>query len=225
MNWLKRKLQENPAYSRVAPFVVFLALTVAQDYSGVFGKYWIYFGKTLVGIWMIWLVKPYVSELRWAWSWEALVVGIAIFAVWVGLDDHYRHWGSKPTVETAWNPIRAFGEGSILGYFFCGVRILGSSLVVPPIEEAFYRSFLYRYIGHPDFTKIALNYFGWLPFLATSFIFGFAHYQWLVGIICAMAYQWLVIRKGRLGDAMTAHAITNFLLGSWVVWQGAWKFW
>jgi hypothetical protein len=41
-----------------------------------------------------------------------------------------------------------------------------------------------------------------------------------------MAYQWLVLRKNRLGDAMTAHAITNFLLGVWVVWRGgsAWKF-
>jgi hypothetical protein len=41
-----------------------------------------------------------------------------------------------------------------------------------------------------------------------------------------MAYQWLVLRKNRLGDAMTAHAITNFLLGAWVVWKGgaAWKF-
>jgi len=34
-----------------------------------------------------------------------------------------------------------------------------------------------------------------------------------------------VLRKNRLGDAMTAHAITNFLLGAWIVWRGAWHFW
>jgi hypothetical protein len=28
-----------------------------------------------------------------------------------------------------------------------------------------------------------------------------------------------------LGDAMTAHALTNFPLGLWVVWKGAWSFW
>jgi membrane protease YdiL (CAAX protease family) len=43
--------------------------------------------------------------------------------------------------------------------------------------------------------------------------------------LCGAAYQWLVLRKGRLGDAMTAHAITNFLLGAWIVWRGAWQFW
>ncbi len=52
------------------------------------------------------------------------------------------------------------------------------------------------------------------------------HPQWLAGILCGLTYQGLVIRKGRLGDAMTAHAITNFLLGVYVVWKGgaAWKF-
>jgi hypothetical protein len=33
------------------------------------------------------------------------------------------------------------------------------------------------------------------------------------------------LRKNRVGDAMTAHAITNFLLGAWVVGRGAWNFW
>ena len=49
--------------------------------------------------------------------------------------------------------------------------------------------------------------------------------QSLAGILCGAAFQWLVLRKNRLGDAMTAHAITNFLLGVWIVWRGAWNFW
>ncbi|MBT5706854.1 MAG: CPBP family intramembrane metalloprotease, partial [Verrucomicrobia bacterium] len=58
-----------------------------------------------------------------------------------------------------------------------------------------------------------------------STIFAVEHNQWLSGLICGLAFQWLVIRKGRLGDAMTAHAITNFLLALWVVGRGAWQFW
>jgi membrane protease YdiL (CAAX protease family) len=52
-----------------------------------------------------------------------------------------------------------------------------------------------------------------------------AHNEWRAGIFCGAAFQWLVLRKGRLGDAMTAHAITNFLLGVWIVGRGAWQFW
>jgi len=50
----------------------------------------------------------------------------------------------------------------------------------------------------------------------TSLLFGFEHREWLAGIFCGFAYQGLVCWKKRLGDAITAHAITNALLGYWV---------
>ena len=62
-------------------------------------------------------------------------------------------------------------------------------------------------------------------FVIATLVFGFAHHEWLAGILCACIYHGLIFRKNRLGDAMTAHAITNFLLGLWVVWKGAWHFW
>jgi len=104
-------------------------------------------------------------------------------------------------------------------------RTLGSTLVVPPLEEVFYRSFLYRYFARPDFLSVPLNRFLPWSFLATSAVFGLSHFQWLAGILCGLAYQGLVLRKDRLGDAMTAHAITNFLLSLWVIGRGAWQFW
>ena len=104
-------------------------------------------------------------------------------------------------------------------------RILGSTFIVPPLEEVFYRSFLYRYIANQNFLSVPLDKFLPLPFFATALVFGFSHNEWLAGILCGAAFQWLVLRKNRLGDAMTAHAITNFLLGAWVVWKHAWNFW
>lgn len=228
MNVIVKKMQESPAAARVAPFLIFLGLTFLQDAFGEAGRYWVYFGKTVVGAWLIWQARPLVAEMKWAFSWEAVVVGVAVCAIWVGLDPYYHHFGAKSAeelVKTSWNPLREFSATPALAWFFVMVRILGSSIVVPPIEEMFYRSFLYRFIANPDFEKLPLSYFSWIPFLGGAVVFGFAHYEWLAGIFCAMAYQGLVIRKGRLGDAMTAHAITNFLLGVWVVWKNDWRFW
>ena len=118
-----------------------------------------------------------------------------------------------------------FGSGSALAWLFVATRILGSTFIVPPLEEVFYRSFLYRYLAKPDFQSVPFNKFLPVPFLVTAAVFGFSHNEWLAGILCGAAYQWLVLRKNRLGDAMTAHAITNFLLGGWIVWRGAWNFW
>jgi CAAX prenyl protease-like protein len=208
--------------ARVAPFVIFLGLTFCQGQFGAASAYWFYLAKTLVAFWLIWEMHPLVLEMRWAISWEAVVIGIGVFVLWVGLDPFYPKFLTSGVV---WNPHEQFGENSALAWLMMVTRILGSTLVVPPLEEVFYRSFLYRYIVKPDFLSVSLNRFLLWPFLATAAVFGISHFQWLAGILCGMAYQWLVLRKNRLGDAMTAHAITNFLLGLWVVWQGAWQFW
>jgi CAAX prenyl protease-like protein len=225
MNPLQSRMRESAVFARVAPFAVFLLLTVVQEYCGEAGRYWLYFAKTLVGAWMIWMARPFLREMRWALSWESIAVGVAVFGLWVGLDRLYPQLGTRPSPEALWNPHRFFGAGSAMAWFFILVRIVGTATVVPMIEEVFYRSFLYRYIVNPRFETVALNHFAPFPFLISAAIFGLAHAQWLPGILCGALYQWLVWRKARLGDAMTAHGITNLLLGLWVAWRGAWGFW
>jgi CAAX prenyl protease-like protein len=212
----------NPVYARVAPFVVFVVLTYGQGKLGPSSAYWFYLAKTLIGVWFIFEMRPHVSEMRWAISWEAIVVGILIFAIWVGIDPYYPHLSKSPSTG---NPATVFGFNSPLAWFFNIVHILGMTLVVPPIEEVFYRSFIYRYVTSPNFLAVPLNRFVPLSFVVTIALFGISHNEWLAGIICGAAFQWLVIRKNRLGDAMTAHAITNLLLGIYIVWRGAWNFW
>jgi CAAX prenyl protease-like protein len=150
---------------------------------------------------------------------------VLVFAIWVGLDPYYPKSSLLFKTGTPWNPFKVFGEQSMAGWFFVGVRTFGSAIIVPPIEEAFYRSFLYRYMVRTDFTTMSLGQFHGLSLVVTSLLFGLVHYQWLAGVLCGLAFQGLVLHKKRLGDAMLAHAITNFLLGIWIVWKGAWQFW
>ncbi len=222
MRFLSEKLKRSPDLARVGPFAVFVLLTALQGRLGEGSQYWIYVLKTVVGAWLVWETRACVLELRWAWSWEAIGVGVAIFVVWVGLDGLYprlAHLGA------GWNPAQQYGPGA-LAWFYVAGRIAGSSLVVPPLEEVFYRSFLYRYFLKADFLSVPIGEYHPVSFFATSILFGLMHPdRWMAGIICGLAYQWLVVRKKRLGDAMLAHGITNLLLGLWVAWKGQWNFW
>ncbi len=223
MSILSNKFQASPELARSAPFAVYAVLTFFQSCFAPGSYYWLYVVKTLVGAWVVWEVRSLVKEMQWKVSVEAVVVGVGVFALWVGLDGRYPRLSE---VETPNNPYEHFGAGSVLAWSYVLVHLAGSTIVVPPVEEIFYRSWLYRYFVKIDFLAMPLSQFHGLSFFVTSVLFGLMHPSfWVVGILCGLAYQWLVIRKGRLGDAMTAHAITNFLLGLWVIWRGAWHFW
>jgi uncharacterized protein len=223
MQSLRQKLAGSPEAARVLPFAVFVFLTFGQGMFGPASIYWMYLVKCVIGAWMIWESRAFVAELRWAISWEAVAVGILICVAWISLDGLYPRL-SEP--ETAWNPAKQFGANSGQAWLWNIVRLIGSSIVVPPLEEVFYRSFLYRYFVRINFWTMPLGQFHGLSFVVTSALFGLMHPdRWLAGILCGLAYQWLTVRKNRLGDAMTAHGITNFLLGAWVMWKGDWSFW
>lgn len=225
MSLLREKLASSPIHARVVPYVLIVLLTFIHDSTEGPARYWLYLVKILVGLWCVVEMRALVPEMRWAVSWEAVLAGMLVFIIWVGLDPYYPKFNFLFKQGAPWNPFKQFGAGSAAGWFFVAVRTLGSALVVPPLEETFYRSFLYRYLVRINFTAMPLNQMHWLSFFVTSLLFGFAHYQWLAGVLCGLSYQGLVIRKNRLGDAMTAHAITNFLLGVYIPGRGAWQFW
>src|SRR5438477_13001814 len=138
--------------------------------------------------------------MKWNFSREAVVVGVAVFAMWVGIDGLYppadhllsrvglaRSKSASELASELWNPHARFGEASALAWLFIAVRVLGATLVVPPLEEVFYRSFFYRYVAQADFQSVPLGEFRWIPFLVTSLVFGAAHQEWLAGILCGLA--------------------------------------
>ncbi len=229
------KFRNSPAAARAVPFILFVLLTAAQGKFGATSTYWLYLAKTVAGAGLVWAMRPVITEMRWAFSWEAVLVGVGVFALWIGISGEWTTQNSlwvklgfshpPEKFAAAWNPNKQFGSASALAWLFIAARILGSTFIVPPIEEVFYRSFLYRYIATQNFLSVPLDKFLPRSFFITAFVFGFSHNEWLAGILCGAAFQWLVLRKNRLGDTMTAHAITNFLLGVWVVTRGAWQFW
>ena len=225
MKFLRDQIRASPIHARAVPYVVILLLTFVQDGFAGPARYWLYLVKMLVGIWCIWEMRSLVPEIRWAFSWEAVVAGVLVLVIWVGLDPYNPPNNLIFKQGTPWNPFKTFEGNPAAAWFFFAVRTLGSSLIVPPLEEVFWRSFLYRYLVKINFEEMPFNRMHWLSFVITSTLFGLEHFQWLAGILCGMIYQFLVIRKNRLGDAILAHAITNFLLSIWVLWKGAWSFW
>ena len=215
VRFLREQLEVSPIRARFIPYAVIVALAAGRGAFVGPARYWVYLAEMLAGLWCIWDMRSLVPEMRWAFSWEAVAVGVGICVVWVASDPYFPKPSLASEAADIWNPFTQFGHGAPLAFFFIGLRTVGSALIVPPIEEVFYRSFLYRYFVRTDFTEMPFNHLHWLSLVVTSGIFAAVHpQQWLPGLVCGLAYQWLVLRKNRLGDAITAQRSPTFCWAS-----------
>jgi len=229
-----------PEIPRALPFILFVGLGSLQGKFFEGSEYWIYAAKTILVAGVLWSLRGYIAEMKWAFSWEGLGVGVIIAGLWIGIDGWVPSlneiWNMatgaitgespKPTrAEPPWNPLVYFSDNVALAWTFVATRVIGRSLVVPMVEEVFYRSFFYRSIAGVKFNQVPLGRWHTGAFLVTSIVFGLAHPgQWLPAIVCGAAYQLLVIRKKRLGDAMLAHGTTNLLISVYAIATGRWHF-
>jgi hypothetical protein len=110
---------------------------------------------------------------------------------------------------------------------FIGVRIAGAVLVVPVMEELFWRDYLWRMILAPNDFKLAkVGEWGWMPFLIVSGVFSVVHGNWwLTAIVWALMVGALLVYTKSLGACIIAHATTNLLLALYVLKTHDWSFW
>ncbi len=143
----------------------------------------------------------------------AVAVGLVAIAVWIVIDPLY------PKLSEA-APLDASGR-----YGFIVFRVIGAVLVVPVMEELFWRAFLIRWLVHPDFKRVSVGTFTWPSFLITVALFGAEHREWLAGLICGALYNWLLYRTRSVVACVIAHAASNAALAAWVLARGDWRFW
>jgi CAAX prenyl protease-like protein len=97
---------------------------------------------------------------------------------------------------------------------------------VPIAEELAFRGYLLRRLIRPDFDEVPFSQITVLSIILSSAAFGLMHGQhWIAGIVAGLAYALVLKWRGRIGDAVAAHAISNLMLAAWVLARGDWARW
>ena len=179
----------------------------------------VYLLKTLVaGVALALFWPVFQHEIQWHFDGLAIAAGIGVFILWVGLEGRYPQIG-----YSAFDPRLAQGGAGVAATV--GIRLFGASLVVPLIEEVFWRSFVMRFLVSTQFKSVTLGRFTAYSFGFTAVAFGFEHHRWLPGILAGLVYGALLCRTRNLFSPIQAHAVTNLLLGLYVIYTGQWSYW
>jgi exosortase E/protease (VPEID-CTERM system) len=154
-------------------------------------------------------------------SWQAFLAGISVAVLWVAMDHLFTDVNTLQQIPTELTALP-----SIYRILWILIKIFGSCLIIPLIEELAFRGFLLRRLIQSDFTAVSYRKFTWLSFLLSSLAFGLMHGErWIAGIIAGMVYAFVVYRKGRLMDAVVAHAVSNIIIALYVLIFGKWGLW
>ena len=218
----------SPIFVRSLPFGLYITLLVLEgllpDWAPGLDVRWLYpvkAGLVALALAVLWRhyseIKSYGLPLKHLLL--SLSVGIIVLVLWVKLD---ASWMLMGEVGKGYNPTNEAGQ---IDWLLVAFRIAGAALVVPIMEELFWRSFLQRWVQQSDFMALQPAQIGLKALLIASALFAVEHLQWLAGLVAGLAYGWLYIRTRNLWSPIIAHAVTNGMLGGYVVITRQWSFW
>jgi len=216
--------------AHVLPMVLFLALLALCQFLTARGQifflrhaeFWIYPAQTILGgALLLWFRRCYQFH-RLKNVVFTLFIAVAVFGIWIGpqyfLNFAPRTVGFDPTLlennsATYWSTIL--------------FRFLRLVVVVPLVEEIFWRGFLLRFVIDEHFERVPFGKFNWLSFAVVTVAFTFSHSRpdWPAAFITGALYNVVAYRTQSLGSCVLAHAVTNLLLGLWIMQTQQWGFW
>ena len=219
-----KRLSTAPWVPYVFPFVIFLLLTGPVRFFPALEPF-LYIAKTVIVGSLLWFwrdayVGDFASGLSFGEWITSVFCGLLVLLIWIAPEDYLFQVGQN----FGFNPYAMVGSKTAVTGLIA-IRLIGSSVVVPIMEELFWRSFFMRYLIHPNFRSVPLGTFTWFSFASVAVLFGLEHHRVIVGIIAGVIYNLLLIRQKKLKGVILAHGITNLGLGIYVVSTGSWMFW
>ena len=212
------------------PMAVFLgALAIVSLLKRVGGapwlaspEYWVYPLQTMAcGVLLWWFRRDYDLQ-RPRNVVFTLAIAAVVFVLWI---TPQAFLGFAPRTE-GFNP-EVFAEQPAAYWLTVLLRFLRLVIVVPLVEEIFWRGFLLRYFINDRFTSVPFGAFSWFSFAAVTVGFTFVHSSadWPAAAVAGMLYNYVAYRTKSLSSCVLAHAVTNLLLGLWIMQTGQWGFW
>jgi len=195
----------------------------------------VYTAKIVATLVAIAAVFPGYRQFPFRLSPLAFIVGVVGVVLWIGLCklelearllgplgyDQIADLGRRP----GFNPLAEMADRPALAYAFLAVRLFGLALVVPLIEEYFIRGFVMRFVIDADWPKVPFGTLTPTAAVAGTLLPMLMHpAELFAAAVWFTLVTWLMFKTKNIWDCVAAHAVTNGLLGAYVLATGEWQF-
>lgn len=220
--------QRYPSLPWIAPFAVFMillavgpSLPIPQPWESLLRV------GVLVAV-LLTISRDVVSSLRVRHALPSVLLGLAVCAMWVAPDQLFPGWRTHwlfqnsitGTVTTSIPP------SALADPLVVVLRVVRAALLVPILEELFWRGWLPRWIVNNDWQKVPIGTYNAMAFVGTAVLFATEHGPfWEVGLLCGLIYNWWMWKTKSLGDLVLVHAVTNAALAGFVLITKQWAYW
>ena len=226
-------MNENRRYlfAYVAPFAIFTLMTWVEGRAELQPHYpFVYAAKIALVC-----VALFLGRKQWpGFSSRGVSLGLLLGAVglpvWIllakvdllaVLPDSVRGWLGG--ARTGYDPSQfADATGRTA---FIALRLFGLAVVVPLMEELFWRGFLMRFLIAEPFTSVPIGTYTRSSFIIVTLAFVAAHPEILAALVWGAAINLLLYRTKNLWACVAMHATTNALLGAYILATGSWHLW
>lgn len=215
-----KTVAENPAAAYVLPFLIILAVTMLSRAASSSSFEWLYPLRFASVAGALWFFRASYAELDWHFSWFSVGAGCVVFGLWMGLDQ----LSGAPKDSAIAAGLAAWPYWGRMAWLV--IRTAAAVTTVPIAEELAFRGFLIRRVISSNFESLDPRRYTIVAVLVSSLAFGAMHGpRWIAGALAGLIYAIAYLRRGRIGDAVIAHAVTNALLALVVVSMRKWYLW
>jgi uncharacterized protein len=217
---------KNPTVAYVAPFVAYVGLMALERAAGLPPQIFLPLRIAVVAL-LIWVVSRPFFSFRPSRPVASIVLGIAVFLIWIAPDVlfGYRHFWLFENSVTG-KAVSSMPDALRHNIPFLALRTGASFLLVPILEELFWRGWLMRWLIKPEFDKIPFGTYAPMAFWVVAAMFASEHGPyWEVGLAAGILYNWWAVRTRNIADCMLAHSVTNAILSAYVLFGGQWQYW
>ncbi len=200
----------------IVPFMALMAGSILASASAPYDT-WMYGVKIALAVTALAVLRQRYDALRERVSPLAIVTGLVIGIAWIATDP-----GAAPKLGSdlgVWIAAQPWW----LAAMWLAVRAFGGIIVVPIVEELAFRGLLYHWIIARRFDEVPFAQLSWIALVVSSTLFGLMHSRPIAGALAGAIFALLMVRSGRLSDAVAAHVAANAAIIAWAIALGQWS--